>query len=156
MVDTDELPSYADYDAIPNKDSLEAQGLLTKVETLYFRLAHDPQNAQYMDNNLFEDIFNDIYNDCIGNRLVDCWTDPTVMNGYFDALEQAFRDKATSLPDELAIPGATPETLDAAVQLQKACKVHLLHSADRILWLKVLNEELPVWLLTQERLWIAL
>ena len=99
VVDTDGLPFYADYEAIPDKHIPEAQALLGKVEVLYYHLAHDLQNAQYMDNDLFEDIFKDVYEEYISNRLIDSGTDPTVMNSYFDALEQAFRDKDTSLLD---------------------------------------------------------
>lgn len=140
---TDDIPSYAQYEANPDKASEEALALRNEVETLYKNVSQNPKNIEFIDNDLFENVIDDVYEESIGDLLAECWTNRSSMDQYFIDIEAAFRVKAINLALQ-PIPLASEATRNAAAKYHDVCKTHLRHAADKVQWLKVIDERLPI------------
>ena len=136
-----ECPSYCDYNFTLDKESPEAKAALQKVQMLYSEVANSPQDVEFISAHCLNQVFDDTYLHLqniaqqSGHPLfVDSWTDRLIVDGYYDALEANLRKKVTMLP---VVEGEDPH-------VKAGLQSGLRNAADRVGWLNVLDEALPV------------
>ena len=66
-----------------------------------------------------------------------------MLDQYFVDMEAALRMKASNLVLS-PTPLASEATRNAAEKYHDTCKTHLRHAADKVQWLKVIDERLPI------------
>ena len=137
-----ECPSYCDYNFTLDKESPEAKAALQKVQMLYSEVANSPQDVEFISAHCLNQVFNDTYLEHLqdiaqqsGHPLfVESWTDRSIVDGYYDALEANLRKKITMLP---VVEGEDPN-------VKAGLQSGLRNAAARVGWLNVLDEALPV------------
>ena len=124
-----------------DKQSPEAQVMVQKIEALYSEVANLPQRIKFINTPQIDEAYEDMYLDVfpgvlelISNPLfVDSKTDHSIINANYNTLEAILRKKVTVRPIE-------GEYSIISTSIQNG----LSNAADRIGWLKVLDETLAL------------